>query len=63
MGFDCSGGISFLSREDFFNKPKTIVHASDSQSLTDIITLLIKFLGDANEAIAVAEIVIDSQTI
>lgn len=66
LKFDCSGGISFASRESFNTKKvNTQVYQSNAnaQDLSAILEILIKVLGDATEAIALAEVVIDISTI
>jgi hypothetical protein len=61
FSFDCSGGISFLPRDFIPRSPKQV--SQSSQDLSDIIKILIQLLGDADEAVAVLEIIIDSDTI
>lgn len=63
MSFDCSGGISFLSREDVFKAKEDKKVRTSTTNLNDIMAILVSILGDADEAIAIAEIVIDTDTI
>eukprot|EP00347_Sterkiella_histriomuscorum_P012089 403369934 len=74
LSFDCSAGISFASRDAFntrLNQKQSQSHTifinklqqTNAQDLQGIIEILIQILGDAQEAIGLAEIVIDTATV
>ena len=70
LSFDCSGGISFASRDAFnTNNNKSNMKQSTKKSvradsdISDIIDLLINILGDTSDAIGLLETFIDSQTV
>ncbi|CDW85990.1 UNKNOWN [Stylonychia lemnae] len=71
MTFDCTGGISFASRDSFNTKKNIQQKANHSKfsivkaesDASDLIGLLIQVLGDVQEAMGLLEIFIDSQTI
>lgn len=68
LSFDCSGGISFASRQEFNtnyhnSKSNFVKQTNNAQDLSTILATLIKIIGDAQEALALAEIYMDSTTV